>query len=132
MAERYVDDLMSRPVETVAPETTVRAAAATLLEHAVGAAVVVDDDGRLAGILTATDVLRLVDAGRSPDTPVEGLMRTDVVTTSRDTPAATVAETMLDRLVHHVPVVEDGRPVGMVTTMDLTAALARRGSGRAG
>jgi CBS domain-containing protein len=52
-------------------------------------------------------------------------MRTDVVTTSRDTPA----ETVLDRLVYHLPVVEDGRPVGTVTTTDPTGERTRRVSG---
>jgi CBS domain-containing protein len=124
--ELYVDQLMSRPVETVSPSTRVTEAAAELIEHDVGAVVVVDGADRLEGILTATDLVVLVrDEAVSPDAPVSEFMRTDVVTTTRDTPAGDVAATMLEHLIHHVPVVDGEEVVGMLTTMDFTAYLSR-------
>ncbi|WP_255152466.1 CBS domain-containing protein [Halorarius halobius] len=125
MADLYVDQVMSRPAETVAPDTPVGDAAAAMIEHDVGALVVVDDG--LAGLLTATDfVLQARDGSASPDATVGEWMRTDVVTAERRDPVHEVADVMLDRLIHHVPVVDGDEVVGMVTTLDLTAVLARR------
>lgn len=125
MAELYVDQVMSRPAETVAPDTPVRETADHLIRNDVGAVVVVDDAGRLEGILTATDFVRMFgDGTASPDASVAEFMRTEVVTTTRGALASEVAATMVDRLIHHVPVVEGEEVVGMVTTLDLAAHLA--------
>jgi CBS domain-containing protein len=126
MEELYVDQLMSRPVETVTPDTPVREAAAELVRHDVGALVVVDERGRLEGILTATDFVLLVrDGTATADATVGEFARTDVITTTRTAPVSDVAETMLDRRIHHVPVVDGEEVVGMVTSVDLAARLAR-------
>jgi CBS domain-containing protein len=126
MEELYVDQLMSRPVETVTPETPIRDAAAALVRHDVGALVVLDERDRLEGILTATDFVLLVrDGTASADATVGEFARTDVITTTRDAPASDVAATMLDRRIHHVPVVDGDDVVGMVTSVDLAARLAR-------
>lgn len=125
MAERYVDHVMSRPAETVSPDASLREAAERLIERDVGAVVVVDRAGRLEGLLTATDFVQALREGTAPDATVGDVMRTDVVTTTRGTPLAEVAATMVEHLIHHVPVVEGGEVVGMVTTLDLTAHLAR-------
>lgn len=120
MAELYVDDVMSRPPETVRPDTLLREAAATLIEQGVGSVVVVDEADRIEGLLTATDFVRVVrDGGASHDATVGEFMRTGVVTTKRGRPVSEVVDAMLDQLVHHVPVVENGEVVGMVTTFDL-------------
>ncbi|RLM53915.1 CBS domain-containing protein [Halobellus sp. Atlit-31R] len=126
MDELYVDQLLSRPVETVAPNTPIPEAAATLIEHDVGAVVVVDDADRTVGLLTATDVVALVrDGTAAAGVTVADRMRTDVITTTRDALVADVADTMVDNLIHHVPVVDGDDVVGMITTFDLTAYLAR-------
>lgn len=122
----YVQDLMSRPVETVAAETQIREAAADALAHDVGALVVVDDADRLEGLLTATDVVRLAADGVHPADAIVGeWMRTDLITTEPDTAVPEAAEAMLQHRVHHVPVVEDGTVVGMLTSLDLAAAYER-------
>jgi CBS domain-containing protein len=126
MEERYVDQLMSRPVETATPDTPIRDAAAAMIEHDVGALVVVDDANRFEGLLTATDFVLLVGDGPVPEeATVAEYMRTDVVTTGRSAPASDVVETMLEHLIHHVPVVDGEEVVGMVTTLDLAAYLGR-------
>lgn len=128
MTDRYVDQLLSTPVRSVTPTTPLRTAATELVERDVGALVVVDDAERVAGILTATDVVRAVAGdGDVSALLVDDVMRTDVVTTTRDAPVAEVAATIVDRRIHHVPVVDDqGRVVGMVTTTDLATLLADR------
>lgn len=127
MTDLYVDQLLSTPVRSVTPKTALATAATELVERDVGALVVLDDD-RLAGILTATDVVRVTAGDGDPSAlTVADAMRTDVVTTTRDAPVGEVAATMVDRRIHHVPVVDDeDRLVGMITTMDLATYLADR------
>ncbi|MFD1686265.1 CBS domain-containing protein [Halobellus litoreus] len=126
MVELYVDQIMSRPVETVSPTTTLGDAAETMIRHDVGAVVAVDDSNGFEGILTATDfVLLAMEGSTASDVTVAESMRTDVVTTQRTAPATDVVDAMLEELIHHVPVVDGNEVVGMVTTFDLAAYLGR-------
>ena len=126
MVELYVDQIMSRPVETVAPTDTLSDAAETMIRHDVGAVIVVDDSDGFGGILTATDfVLLAMEGSTASDVTVAESMRTDVVTTQRTEPASDVVDAMLEELIHHVPVVDGNEVVGMVTTFDLAAYLGR-------
>lgn len=97
--------------------TTVRAAAITMARHKIGAILVVDDQGRLAGLFTERDVLnRVVAQGLDPDsTQLSTVMTADLQTASPDKPLAHALHMMFEGGFRHVPVVEDGRPVGMVS-----------------
>ncbi|WP_300437552.1 CBS domain-containing protein [Zoogloea sp.] len=98
-------------------DTTVRAAAITMARHKIGAILVVDDQGRLAGLFTERDVLnRVVAQGLDPDsTQLSTVMTADLQTASPDKPLAHALHMMFEGGFRHVPVVEDGRPVGMVS-----------------
>jgi CBS domain-containing protein len=123
MEDIFVGRLMSAPVYTVGRDASLRSAGRAMLERGIGSVVVVDDDGVLEGILTATDFVRVVAEGPSdPDASVSTVMSTDVVTTTANDSIVDVAETMIDQGFHHVPVVDDDRSVvGILTTTDLTA-----------
>ena len=97
--------------------TTVRAAAITMARHKIGAILVVDDQGRLAGLFTERDVLnRVVAQGLDPDsTRLSAVMTADLQTASPDKPLAHALHMMFEGGFRHVPVVEDGRPIGMVS-----------------
>lgn len=99
---------------------TVRAAARRMAECRIGALLVMEGD-RLIGIVTERDIsIRVVAAGRDPETTtIEAAMTTDPVTV---TPGATVRdalELMADRHLRHLPVLEAGRVVGIVSIRDL-------------
>jgi len=98
-------------------DTTVRAAAITMAKHKIGAILVVDGQGRLAGLFTERDVLnRVVARGLDPDsTQLSAVMTADLQTASPDKPLAHALHMMFEGGFRHVPVVEDGRPVGMVS-----------------
>jgi CBS domain-containing protein len=120
--ETPVERLMSRPVETVSPETRLHEAADRMVRDDVSALVVVDDGP--VGLVSATDVVRVVRAGEaSTDPRVRELAASELLTTTPDTSVAAAA--MVERRVHHLPVVADGALVGMVTTMDVAAVVAR-------
>jgi CBS domain-containing protein len=112
-------ELMKRDVLAVAPEDTLGEVAQRMNERGVGSAVV-SDFGRMIGIITERDVLRAV-AGRvhSSEARVREWMTADPVTASERTSADDAARTMLDNGFRHLPVVESGRPVGIVSLRDL-------------
>jgi CBS domain-containing protein len=112
-------DLMTRDVLAVAPEDTLGEAAQKMVERGVGSAVVTDF-GRLIGILTERDLLRAT-AGRthSSEARVREWMTADPVTVTEDTPAEEAAQTMLEQGFRHLPVITEGRAVGIVSIRDV-------------
>jgi CBS domain-containing protein len=127
MDELFVARLMTSDLVTVSPETLVEDAAKLMLEKGVGSVLVVDDDNRLAGILTTTDFVRIVAERKPKDrTPVSAYMTEDVVTAVAQDDVGAVAETMMEHGVHHIPVVDETEGlIGIVTTTDLAAYLSR-------
>lgn len=134
-----VRDVMTTEVVTVEPGTSVKTATELLDQHAVTSLPVVDDHGRLVGVLSEADVLReslLPDRRRHLiSTPVSGrtvpLRVRDVMSTlpmSIDVGAdlAEAAELLVDTQVKSLPVVEHDRLVGVVSRRDVVALLARR------
>jgi CBS domain-containing protein len=112
-------ELMTRDLVAVAPEDTIGEAAQKMVDRGVGSAVV-SDFGRLVGILTERDLLRAVAARtHSSEARVREWMTADPVTGDPDTPAGDAAEIMLERGFRHLPVVENGRPVGIVSVRDV-------------
>lgn len=116
-----VRDIMSTTLVTVGPAATVAEAATVMGGHHVGSAIVLEE-GRLAGIFTERDILRALAsdfdaAGHS----VEQWMTKDPFTVEPATAISDARDTMLDRGFRHLPVVEDGRVLGVVSLRDLTA-----------
>ena len=125
MEDIFVGRLMSSPITMVPPETTVREAARLMRDNDIGSVIVVDDSEALRGILTSTDFVAAVADERSmAETPVSEFMTEDVVTTTANEPIRDIADLMVEHGFHHVPVVEDGQVIGIVTTSDLTAYLS--------
>ena len=112
-------EVMTRDVLAVAPEDTIGEAAQKMDERGVGSAVVLDF-GRLIGIFTERDLLRAV-AGRvhSSEARVREWMTPDPITVAPDVSVEEAARTMLDNGFRHLPVVEDGRAVGIVSIRDV-------------
>jgi CBS domain-containing protein len=118
-------ELMSRNVLAVAPEDTLGEAAERMTEGGVGSAVVLDS-GRLIGILTERDVLRAA-AGRvhSSDARVREWMTADPIVGGEETTVVESLETMMANGFRHLPIVEEGRVVGIVSIRDVMAASLR-------
>ncbi|MGW4770948.1 CBS domain-containing protein [Nocardia sp. NPDC004278] len=108
-------------VATVAPETTVRTLLGTLAEHNIGAVVVSPDGSRITGIVSERDVVRSLHARGAAllDTPVSEIMTVDVRTCVPDDLVDGLRSTMTEHRVRHLPVVHDGRLVGIVSIGDV-------------
>lgn len=99
------------------PDTTVRAAAVAMASQSVGAIMIVDDAGRLIGLFTERDALnRVVARGLAPEqTPLAAVMTDKLQTATPDKTLGHALHLMFEGGFRHLPVVEDGRPVGMVS-----------------
>lgn len=122
-------DVMTRPVITVFPDTTVREAVARLAQHDIGSMPVVDGEDRLLGMISESDLLRdrlPEDAHASAQAhTVAQVMSGDVLALEDTAEAAEVAEAMLRRRVRAVPIVTAGVLVGIVSRQDLLRSLIR-------
>lgn len=108
-------------VVTVSPERTLDEAIHLLADKSIGALVVTDADGSVAGIISERDIMRVLarHGGASFDEPVSAHMTRKVVTCTRTTTIEDVMATMTNGRFRHVPVCEDGKLVGMVSIGDV-------------
>ncbi len=102
------------------PETTVNEAARLMKERGVSALMVVGKDGGLVGIFTERDALfRVLAEGRDPQaTRLDEVMTRDPQTVHPDRPLEHALHMMYEGGFRHVPVVENGRPLGLVSARD--------------
>jgi CBS domain-containing protein len=84
----------------------------------------VAEKGGLVGIVTQTDVLRAVKEGSIQEVIVRDVMTKDVAVVSPTDSATYVAKLMVEKKINRIPVVEDGKLVGIVTRGDLIRAAA--------
>lgn len=108
-------------VHTVSGDATLEEAARELNARKVGAVVVLDADGALAGVLSERDIVREVAANgaRALSGPVSGAMTRAVFTATPDETVDEGLERMTDRRVRHLPVLSKGRLVGIISIGDL-------------
>ena len=111
-------------VATVQATASVRDALALLAEHGIGALVVSADGERIDGILSERDIARGLHergAGLLGD-PVSSVMTAEVHTCPPTASVHELAQTMTDHRIRHVPVVDEGRLVGIVSIGDVVKA----------
>ena len=143
-------DIMTRKVTTVFPHTSLRYVAKLLWEHHISGVPVVDDDHHVVGIVSENDLLQwsdepsekqawwlnmlaegfelapdFLDIVRSEREKVRTAMKTDVMTIGEAVSVADIAKLMVSKGIKRLPVVRDGRLVGIVTRADLVRALAQ-------
>lgn len=142
-------EIMTSPVITATPETPFREIAMLMLHHRVSGLPVVDDSGRLLGIISEADLIRkeeqplpqptivgwhgrslwlerLVDRHqKATGMTARDLMTENVVTATEETKAHELAHLMLARGVNRIPIVREGRVVGIVTRADILKVFVR-------
>jgi len=121
---RQLLDRKGRQVFSIAPGTAVLDAIRTMAERHVGALLVMEGE-KLSGIVSERDYARkVILMGRSSaDTPVRDIMTAAVITVQPETPVEKCMQIMTERRVRHLPVIENGRVVGMVSIGDLVKAV---------
>ena len=146
-----VQDLMSKPVVTAKADDSLESVARQMLNKKIGSVVVVDNTGQATGIITESDFqahepAAPLDSFRQPklwgqwiglhgldDVYAEArrikaskIMQKTIVSLREDDPAERAVDLMMRHEFHHLPVLRDGKPVGMVAHHDLLKlAMAR-------
>ena len=150
MEDLTAQDIMQKDVVTIGPDATIRELAELMADNKISGVPVVDADGRLLGVVTEGDVI-LQDTDlhfphyvqifesviylesvrkfeerfkKTFGAKVSDVMSTEVVTVEPSASAREVATLMADREVNRVPVVAEGRVVGIITRGDLVRAMA--------
>jgi len=144
--------VMTRNVETVSPDTPVQTAVELMLERGISGLPVTDASGALVGIVTEGDLLRRTEIGTQRKRPrwlefllgpgqmaeeyvrtaghkVGEVMTAEVQSISEDTPLSDVVATMERHHIKRLPVVRDGKVVGIVSRANLLRALASLAAG---
>jgi CBS domain-containing protein len=121
MSHRLIRDVIAgQRMVSATPQTTVSDAARLMKQVNVGAIIVIGDAGHLAGIFTERDALfRVVAEGRDPQsTRLGDVMTRHPQTVHPDKPLGHALHMMYEGGFRHVPVVENDRPIGMVSARD--------------
>lgn len=114
-------DIMTKNVVTITPEESAALAARLLTRHNLGALPVCSYDGRLLGIVTDRDIItRCVAADQDPHrVPVQDIMSRELETVGPEDDTKTAARQMASGQVRRLPVVQEGKVVGMISLGDL-------------
>jgi CBS domain-containing protein len=147
-------DIMTVSVETARPDTEVREIAKRLLARHISALPVVDDQGKVVGIVSEGDLMRRPETGTERQPPwwlrmfaesqdrardfirshgrrAKDVMSRDVISVTEDTPLAEIAETLEKHRIKRVPVMREGKLVGIVSRANLLQGLAVAGPEKA-
>ena len=140
-------DVMVRDVVTVSPEDDIADVIKLLAEHDISALPVVDDDGHVVGVISEADLIHREEISTGKHRPwwlealtpastlanefakshgrrVSELMSTDVVSASEDTSLGQIATLLEKHRIKRIPILRDGRLVGIVSRANLIQALA--------
>ena len=132
-----VKEIMTRDVLTVTKDLSIRRLIKLLDKNKITGAPVVDEQGKLIGIVSSKDVIRAIDhlirvhvsldeqkEHKGQYNWVDGVMTTDVVTAGEEEDVREVFGTMLRLQIHRIPVVKEGKPVGIISSQDACKIIA--------
>ncbi len=144
------EDIMTKDVIAVKPETTVEELARLLIEHKISGAPVVDDENRIVGVVTENDLIKknarlhiptiirlfdayfLLDSKKVEDeikkmvaTTVNEICNKKIVSLTEETSLEEIATIMSEKNIHLLPVLRDGRVVGIVGKADVVRSMTK-------
>ncbi len=111
-------DIMTRQVYTTTPDERVRDAARMLAERHISGMPVMDENGIITGMLSEADIIS------KEGERVRDIMSREIIAVSEETPVDEIARLLSERKIKRVPVLSNGRLVGLVSRADIVAAVA--------
>jgi CBS domain-containing protein len=125
MPSAIAQSIMTSDVVTVRPNASIEEAIELLLSEGISGLPVTDDDGRLIGVITEFALLAVAYDRRVKNHTVSQHMTRDVITVNTDDPISRVADLCIVHRVRRVPVMNDGRLVGVIARRDVLKALVK-------
>src|SRR5437667_12223303 len=114
-------DIMTSRVVTIDPEASAQDAAQLLYQNRISGLPVVDADGKIVGIITEADIISKVNR---EGLCVADIMSHNIVAINEETPVSEIAALLTERKIKRVPVVQNGKLVGIVSRADIVHAVA--------
>jgi predicted transcriptional regulator len=115
-------DIMTRKVYTILPEASVQEVAQLLSRKSISGVPVIDNDGKMIGIVTEADIIGKVNR---EDLRVADIMSPEVIVVDEETPVGEIAMLLTERKIKRVPVMQHGKLVGIVCRADIVQAVAQ-------
>lgn len=121
MTVKAILDIKGRDVVTITAEKTVNDAAALLARHGIGAVVVTSGNERIAGIISERDIVRVIaaDGASTLEKPVSAVMTARVQICQESNTINEVMQIMTEGRFRHLPVMQDGRMIGIISIGDV-------------
>jgi CBS domain-containing protein len=111
-------DIMTRDVITVGPTMKIKSLAMTLIKNQISGAPVADKNGKIIGVVSESDIV----AKKGKD--VKSIMSKKVISVGEATPVEQIAQMMTTHHIKRLPVMDDGRVIGIVSRADIVSAIA--------
>jgi CBS domain-containing protein len=118
-----ISDIMTEAAVTDRPGDSLEQAARKMWQQQTGSLLVLEGND-LVGIVTERDVLKAVATGMALDTPISAVMSKDLITVGPGTSLREAAGIMTEKWIRHLPVLDGGKLVGIVSQRDLSGVLA--------
>ena len=119
-------DIMTTNVITAKKDMLLTDVIALLLRWHISALPVVDLEDKIVGIVSEIDLVNLTFDGNAADTTVEEVMVTDIISFSPSTQLADLVQTFSKRHLRRVPIIENGKVVGIISRRDILREMLRR------
>jgi CBS domain-containing protein len=112
-------DIMTRDIITVPPGMPVKKLAMTLIKNQISGAPVAGRNGKIVGVVSEADIVA------KKGTDVKSIMSKKIISVAEDTAVEEIARVMTAEKIKRVPVMRDGKVVGIVSRADIVSAIAR-------
>jgi len=117
-SELHASEIMTTNVMTLSPDVLIENAAREMFENSISGMPVVDDEGRLVGVVSEYDII--AKQGKT----VGDIMTSDIVTVGEETDPETIARMLTEQRIRRIPVVREGKVVGIISRSDLVRLFA--------
>jgi len=111
-------DIMTRDVITVSPTMTVKSLAMTLIKNQISGAPVADKAGKIVGVVSESDIV--AKKGKQ----VQAIMSKKIISVGEQTPVEEIARMMTTHHIKRLPVMNEGKVIGIVSRADIVSAIA--------
>jgi len=117
---------MTTNVVTVKKDMVITDVIALLLRWHISALPVVDEDNKMVGIVSEIDLVNVTFDGNAANTTVEDVMTTEIISFNPTTQLADLVRSFSERHLRRVPIIDEGKVVGIISRRDLLREMLRR------